>query len=176
MEEIQATAQSQLLRFVLAGQNYAFDVLKAHEVLSMVKITPLPSSMDFLTGVINLRGSVIPVVDLRKKFGLPAVADTADTSIIIVEVQHEGEQTLIGALVDSVRGVFRCEAKDLEPAPRFGMKLNANLVRAIAKKDGDFTVVLDTDKVFSDKELWLVREEAPGNAIAGAEPEQGGSG
>jgi purine-binding chemotaxis protein CheW len=165
MEDLQTDSQSQLLRFILAGQHYAFNVLKAHEVLSVVKITPLPSSMDFLSGVINLRGSVIPVVDLRKKFHLPMVENTVDTSIIIVEIDHEGEITLIGALVDAVKGVFRCDNKDLEPAPRFGMQLNANLVRAIAKKDGDFIVVLDTDRVFSDKELWLVKdqiEEEPG--------------
>jgi purine-binding chemotaxis protein CheW len=160
MEDLQTTSQMQLLRFHLVGQNYAFDVLKVHEVLTVQKITPLPSSMDFLTGVINLRGSVIPVVDLRKKFNMPPAENTVDTSTIIVEVMHEGELTVIGALVDAVKGVFRCDKKDLEPPPRFGMQLNANLVQAIAKKDDDFIVILDTDKVFSDKELWLVGDAA----------------
>jgi len=160
MDEAQASTQLQFLRFHLAGQNYGFDVLKVHEVLSLVKITPLPSSMDFLSGVINLRGSVIPVVDLRRKFGLPQAESTADSSIIIVDLMHEGEATMIGALVDAVKGVLRCEKKDLEPPPRFGMKLNAHIVDAIAKKDGDFVVILDTEKVFSDQELWLIQEEA----------------
>jgi purine-binding chemotaxis protein CheW len=160
MDDLQTSEQTQYLRFHLAGKNYAFDVLKVHEVLSLVKITPLPSAMDFLSGVINLRGSVIPVVDLHKKFGMPPAQETVDTSIIIVDLLHEGEATVIGALVDAVKGVMRCEKKDLEPAPRFGMQLNANVVSAIAKKDGDFVVILDTERIFSDKELWLIRDQA----------------
>jgi len=159
MENLQ-TARSQILQFQLAGESYAFDVLKAREVLTIVKITPLPSAMDFLSGVINLRGSVIPVVDLRKKFGLGASADTVDTSIIIVEVVIEGETTVIGAVVDSVKGVLLCEQKDMESPPRFGMKLSTNLIQAIVKTDGAFIILLDVNKVFSEKELWLIQDQA----------------
>jgi purine-binding chemotaxis protein CheW len=172
MDDLQTSMQLQFLRFNLAGQNYAFDVLKVHEVLSLVKITPLPSSMDFLSGVINLRGSVIPVVDLRKKFGLSEAESTVDSSIIIVDLIHEGEATMIGALVDAVKGVLRCENKDLEPPPRFGIKLNTHIVQAIAKKDGDFVVILDTDKVFSEQELWLIHEQA--DATAAGTPAKNG--
>ncbi len=150
----------QILRFELAGQSYAFDVRKTREVLSLVKMTPLPGARDFLSGVINLRGSVIPVVDLRRKFSLPVEADTVDTSIVIVELENEGELAVIGAVVDSVKGVLSCDDADLEAAPRFGMKLNASLIQAIAKKDGAFIIILDPSKVFSEKELWLV-EDAP---------------
>jgi purine-binding chemotaxis protein CheW len=162
MDELQQTTQLQFLKFHLTGQNYAFDVLKVHEVLSLVQITPLPNAMDFLSGVMNLRGSVIPVVDLRKKFGMPKAETTADSSIIIVDLVHDGEPTMIGALVDAVKGVLRCENKDLEPPPRFGMQLNTHIVQSISKKDGEFVVILDTDNVFSDKELWLIREQATG--------------
>ena len=164
MDDLHATGQMQFLKFHLAGQSYAFDVLKVHEVLSLVKITPLPSAMDFLSGVINLRGSVIPVVDLRRKFGMPTAESTVDSSIIIVDLIHEGEETMIGAMVDAVKGVLRCEPKDLEPPPRFGMRLNTHIVQAIAKKDGDFVVILDTDKVFSEKELWLIGEKVADEA------------
>ena len=153
MENTHAIVQSQILRFQLAGENYAFDVLKTREVLSVVKTTPLPSALDFLSGVINLRGSIIPVVDLRKKFGLPVTEDTVDTSIIIVEIEVNGEKTVIGAIVDAVKGVLNCEEKDLEAPPKFGMQLNAHLVQAIAKRDGAFIIILDTDKVFSESEL-----------------------
>ena len=163
MENLNETGLTQILRFELAGEHYAFDVLKAREVLSMVKVTPLPSSMEFLSGVINLRGSVIPVVDLRKKFGLPVAADTVDTSIIIAELVVEGETTVIGAVVDAVKGVMRCEESDLESAPRFGMKMNANLIQAIAKKGGSFIIILDANKVFSEKELWLLKDEVGGS-------------
>lgn len=153
MDATHTLTQSQILRFHLAGENYAFDVLKTREVLTIVKITPLPSALAFLTGVINLRGGVIPVVDLRKKFGLPPTEATVDTSIIIVEVNVAGETAVIGAVVDAVKGVMRCDEKDLEPPPKFGMQLNAGLVKAIAKKDGEFIVILDSDKVFSENEM-----------------------
>ena len=165
MEINRASAPSQILRFELAGENYAFDVLRTREVLTIVKVTPLPSSLDFLTGVINLRGSVIPVVDLRRKFGLPAAADTVDTSIIIVEIVSGGEKSVIGAVVDAVRSVMSCDPAELEPPPRFGMRLNAGLVQAIAKRDGQFVIILDTDRVFSEEELWQIRDEAP-DAVA----------
>jgi len=158
MENLHTLAQSQVLRFQLDGENYAFDVLKTREVLSVIKITPLPSALDFLAGVINLRGNVIPVVDLRKKFGLPPTPNTVDTSIIIVEIQTSGELSVIGAIVDSVRGVMRCEARDLEPPPRFGMQLNTSLIQAIAKPEGEFVVILDSDKVFSETELWQLKD------------------
>ena len=167
MDELQAGTQSQYLKFHLAGQNYAFDVLKVHEVLFLVKITPLPNSLEFLSGVINLRGSVVPVVDLRRKFGMAEAVSTVDSSIIIVDLDRDGETTMIGALVDSVKGVLRCEPRDLEPPPRFGMQLNVNLVRAIAKKDDEFVVILDTERMFSDKELWLIKEESA-ELVAGA--------
>lgn len=169
METLVAAERSQILQFQLAGENYAFDVLKAREILSMVKITPLPSTLDFLSGVINLRGSVVPVVDLRKKFEIVVSANTVDTSIIIVEVVIEDQTTIIGAVVDSVKGVLLCEQKDLEPPPRFGMKMNTNLIQAIAKKDGAFIILLDVDKVFSEKELWHIQDQTDTGAVLAAE-------
>lgn len=159
MAQMSAAGSNQYLRFQLAGENYALDVLKAREVLFLVKITPLPNSLDFLAGVINLRGSVIPVVDLRRKFNLPQLAYGEDTSIIVVDITSNGDSAVIGALVDGVKGVMHCEDGDLEAPPRFGMQMKANLVKAIAKKDGDFVVILDTDQVFSEKELWTIQDD-----------------
>lgn len=161
---MERTAPLQILRFSLADQHYAFDVLKTREVLSLVKITPLPSSLDFLSGVINLRGSVIPVVDLRLKFGLEAVEATVDTSIVILEAQSSGETTVIGAVVDMVKGVSGCDPGELEPPPKFGMPLNSALIQFIAKKDGEFVVVLDSDKVFSENELWNIQAQVGAEA------------
>jgi purine-binding chemotaxis protein CheW len=155
----QAVAIStQYLRFQLAGESYAFDVLKAREVLFMLKITPLPTSLDFLAGVINLRGSVIPIVDLRKKFHLIESPFTEETAIIIVDVRLLGEEAVMGALVDGVKGVIRCDPSELEPPPRFGMKVKASMIQAIAKHDDQFVMVLDADQVFSEKELWAVQD------------------
>jgi len=163
------TGGNQYLRFHLAGESYAFDVLKAREVLFLVKITPLPSSLDFLAGVINLRGSVIPIVDLRKKFNLAVTPDSADTAIIIVDVSIGGEAAVMGALVDGVKGVIRCDPSQLEPPPRFGMKVKTGMVKAIAKYDDQFVVILDADQVFSEKELWLARDGVEDGRLVGDE-------
>lgn len=145
-----AAGRGQYLRFALAGESYAFDVLRAREVLSMLRITPLPSSLDFLAGVINLRGSVIPVVDLRKKFGLPPAEEGTEGAIIIVDLVQNGETAVIGALADGVSGVIACDPSALEAPPRFGMQVASALVKAVAKHEGDFVLVLDTDLVFSE--------------------------
>lgn len=160
MLDTKTSTHFQFLRFELNNQYYALDVLKVREVLSAVKITPLPSSLDFLAGVINLRGSVIPVVDLRTKFQLGSAAHTADTSIIIVEIETQDEKTVVGALVDAVKDVYVCEQDSLEPPPRFGMKLNTKLVKAISKRGTDFVIVLDADQLFSESELWMVHEQS----------------
>lgn len=144
---------SPLLRFELAGESYAFDVVKTREVLTQARVTPLPQAPPSLVGVLNLRGSVIPVVDLRRKFGLPEAEATLQPSVIVVAVQN-GETTLVGAVVDAVRGVLDCLPEEREPAPRFGMSLDASLVAAIAKTGGEFVVVLDSDRLFSEDELW----------------------
>lgn len=163
METTKATVPTQILQFQLGGENFAFDVLKTREVLTIVKVTPLPSGMDFLSGVINLRGSIIPVVDLRKKFGIATVEDTIDTSIIIVEIQSSGETTVVGAIVDAVKGVLICDPGELEPPPKYGMRFKSTLVQAIAKRADQFIVILDTNQVFSESELDQILEQVAPN-------------
>jgi len=160
MEQAQQRVQSQILRFELAGEHYAFDVLKTREVLTVVKVTPLPSALSYLSGVLNLRGSIIPVVDLRKKFGLPPTPDTVDTAIIIIEIQNDRETVVIGTIVDAVKGVASFDEKEIEPPPRFGMRLKASLIQSIAKKDSDFIVILNVDQVFAEDELTEILEQA----------------
>ena len=160
MEQSQQRVQAQILRFELAGEHYAFDVLKTREVLAVVKVTPLPNALSYLSGVVNLRGSIIPVVDLRKKFGLPPTPDTVDTSIIIIEIQNDDETVVIGTIVDAVKGVASFDEKEIEPPPRFGMRLKSSLIQSIAKKDGDFIVILNVDKVFAEDELTEILGQA----------------
>ena len=160
MEQSQHIVQAQILRFELAGEHYAFDVLKTKEVLAIVKVTPLPNALSYLSGVVNLRGSIIPVVDLRKKFGLPPIPDTIDTSIIIIEIQNPNETVVIGTIVDAVKGVASFDEKEIEPPPRFGMRLKSSLIQSIAKKDGDFIVILNVDKVFAEEELTEILGQA----------------
>lgn len=152
--------RSQFLRFRLGERNFAFDVLAVREILFIMRITPLPNDRNFLSGLINLRGRVVPVVDLRRKFAMPAIASTVDSSIIIVDSADDGESTMIGALVDSVHGVFRREAAELEEAPPFGLPVQADLVEAVTRLNEEFVFVLDPKRLFSDAEIWMPEREA----------------
>lgn len=148
---------AQYLTFLLDSKLFAFDVLKTREVLSMTDITPIPGTPEYMTGVLNLRGSVVPVMDLRKKFGLRESAYTENTSIIIVEA-NSGETVILGALVDAVKGVRRFEENQLEPPPKVGMKLNLELIHAIGKTEKDFVLILNVDKVLSDDDISLTKD------------------
>jgi purine-binding chemotaxis protein CheW len=148
----------QYLTFILDSKLFAFDVLKTREVLSLIPITPIPGTPEYMTGVLNLRGSVVPVIDLRKKFGITESAFTENTSIIIVEAQNGNETVVVGALVDAVKGVRRFEPNQLEPPPRVGMRLNLDLIQAIGKTEKDFVLILNVDKVLSDEDISLAKD------------------
>ena len=106
-----------------------------------------------MTGVINLRGSVVPVTDMRLKFGMSETEKTVNTCIIVVEVNIEGEKALLGALVDSVQEVFELEAQQIEPPPRLGLGMKTEFIEGMGKRDNQFVIILDIDKVFSMEEL-----------------------
>jgi len=132
---------------------FALDVGKVREILDYTNITKVPQTPEFMRGVINLRGSVVPVVDMRLKFNMPAQDRTVDTCIVVVEIMIDREQTVLGALVDSVQEVFELEPSQVEPAPRIGTKLNTDFILGMGKRDDRFVIILDIDKVFSTEEL-----------------------
>jgi purine-binding chemotaxis protein CheW len=152
------SAGVQYLTFILDSKLFAFDVLKTKEVLSLIAITPIPRTPEYMVGVLNLRGSVVPVIDLRKKFGIAESVYTENTSIIIVEAQTGAETVVVGALVDAVKGVRVFEQNQLEPPPKVGMKMNTDLIHAIGKTEKDFILILNVDKVLSDDDLSFARE------------------
>ena len=153
MEEILET--SQYLSFTLGGELFALDISKVREVLDYTRITKVPRMPDFILGVINLRGSVVPVVDMRLKFDMPGSDKTLNTCIVIVEVLLEEETIAIGALVDAVQEVFDIEPSQIEPPPRIGTKLKTEFIKGMGKKDEYFVIILDIDRIFSMKELSL---------------------
>jgi purine-binding chemotaxis protein CheW len=157
----------QYLTFRLGEEIFGLDVGKVREILDMTTITKIPRTPEFLRGVINLRGNVVPVVDMRLKFGLPAVENTVDTCIVVTEVALEGETTVLGALVDSVQEVFELEPGQIEPAPRIGTRLRTEFILGMGKRDGKFIMLLDVDKVFSSDELSLVQGAGEAEAQAG---------
>ena len=158
---------AQYLSFVLDGKFFAFDVLKTREVLSYTKITPIPCTPAYIAGVLNLRGSVVTVMDFRQKFGMSETAITDDSAIIIVEANYEDGMAVVGALVDAVKGVLMFEKDQIEPPPKVGMKLSADLINGIGKRNDDFIVILNVDRVFSEDDLSIAREnfEAGGEIL-----------
>jgi chemotaxis signal transduction protein len=150
----------QYLNFTLAGEIYAIQIFKVREVVELSRITRVPQAEDYMVGVINLRGNVVPVVDLRIKFGLPAAEYDRDTSIIIAEAAKADGVVVVGALVDSVREVIDLDEKHLEPPPSIGMKLERKFITAIGRRDDSFIIILDIDQVFSQAELEAVAGSA----------------
>jgi len=146
------------LTFTLGEETFALQVRNVREVLDLTDVTKVPRTPKFMRGVINLRGSVVPVVDMRIKFNLPVIQDTQDTCIIVVEVNLDGEITEIGALADSVQEVFELGHGDIQPPPSIGMRLQSNFIKGMGKRDEKFIIILDIDKVFSADELILVSD------------------
>jgi len=146
------------LTFKLDSETFALQVVNVREVLDLTDITRVPRTPGFMRGVINLRGGVVPVVDMRRKFNLPEIEDTVDTCIIVVEVNLDGDTTVIGALADSVEEVFELTDDQIEPPPSIGTRLDTDFIRGMGKQGDQFIIVLDIDKVFSVDELTLIAD------------------
>ena len=158
MSEAGITETTQYLTFKLDDEVFALDITKVREVLDFTTVTKVPRTPEFMRGVINLRGSVVPVVDLRLKFGMTKTEKTVNTCVIIVEVAVDSETTVLGALADSVQEVMDLEPDHIEPAPKIGTRLNTEFIKGMGKRDSNFIIILDVDKIFSTDELALVQE------------------
>ena len=151
------TQISQYLTFVLDQETYAMDITQVRELLDFTKITKVPRMPDFIKGVINLRGGVVPVVDLRLKFGMPRAEKTVDTCIIIIEITIQETRTLLGIMADSVQEVLSMEPDRIEPAPKIGTRLKTEFIKGMGKKNDEFIIILDNDKVFLADELVVLQ-------------------
>lgn len=138
----------QLLTFILCKEVFALDISTVREVLDGVEITPVPQSPAHLSGVINLRGSVVSVVEMRQKFGL-SDNTTHDSCIIILEVEFNEELTLVGVVADSVCEVINLAASDIKPPPQIGTTLNTDYIRGMGKHNDQFITLLNINKVFA---------------------------
>ena len=143
----------QYLTFLLSEEIFAVDVAKVREILEWTSITKVPQTPDYMCGVINLRGSVVPVIDLRLKFNMAATEKTVNTCIIVVEVEQDGETIVLGALADSVQEVFELEPTQIEPPPRIGTNMNTDFILGMGKQNDSFIMILDVDRVFGDVNL-----------------------
>ena len=147
------TETRQYLTFKLDKEVFAVDVHKVREILEMIPITRVPKTPDYMRGVINVRGSVVPVIDIRLKFGMSKTEKTVNTCIIVLEVMQKGEPIIVGALADSVQEVFELAPESIEPAPKIGTNLRLDFIKGIGKRDGEFSIILDTEKILSTDEL-----------------------
>jgi len=153
VEPFQSDNEGKYLTFQLAEEGYGIGILKVREIIGMLPVTPVPQTPMFLKGVINLRGQVIPVVDLRLKFGLMEEEYTERTSIIVVEVKGLANNIPIGIVVDTVSEVLNIQAQEIEPAPTFGASINTGFILGMAKTEGGVKILLNIDQVLSAEEL-----------------------
>jgi purine-binding chemotaxis protein CheW len=151
------TETRKYLTFKLGNEIFATDVAKVREVLDLTTITEIPRTPEFMTGVINLRGSVVTVVDLRLCFEMSRTEKTRNTCIVVVEVLLENEPTVIGALADSVEEVIDLEPDQIQPAPRIGTQIRTDFIKGMGKRDALFIMILDIDRVFSAEEMNVAR-------------------
>lgn len=147
------------LSFKLGEEVFAINVSKVLNILEMKPITKVPKSPDYLKGVINLRGTVLPVVDLRLKFGLPENKVTVDTNIIVLNIDKDGEAIMLGILIDAVREVLEFKTEEIAPSPTIGTKYNSGFIEGMWRVDESFIMILDIDKVFSVEEIIDFKEQ-----------------
>lgn len=144
---------NQYLTFKLGDELYALDVSQVREILDFTTITKVPRSPSFMRGVINVRGTVVPVVDLRLKFDMTPVDRTVDTRIVVVEVADQNEVMVIGALADSVHNVVDIASDQIEPTPKVGTQFDADFIRGIGKQQDAFIIMLDINRIFSAEDI-----------------------
>lgn len=158
--KVMTDKEGKYLTFSIADEEYGVSILKIKEIIGMMPITTVPQTPEFIKGVINLRGKVIPVVDLRLKFGMDAIDYTERTCIIVVEIEGSTGTVQIGIVVDSVSEVLNIKGDDIEETPTFGAKLNTDYILGMAKMEGGVKILLDIDQVLSTKEVAALEKAA----------------
>jgi purine-binding chemotaxis protein CheW len=155
-----ATEQTQYLTFMLGGEVFAMGILAIKEIIEYDELTAVPMMPDCIRGVINLRGAVVPVMDLSLRFGKPANAVTKRTCIVIIEALRDGEREDIGVIVDAVNAVLDIPAAEIEAPPAFGTRIRTDFVHGLGKVSGKFVILLDVDRVLQLTET-AVQDAAP---------------
>lgn len=159
-EQQAAAEQQQYLTFVLGGEMFAIGILCVKEIIEYGHLTVVPMMPESIRGVINLRGAVVPVVDLACRFGRRSTELTRRTCIVIVEVEGEGERQDIGVIVDAVSEVLEIQGSQIEPAPAFGARIRTDFIHGMGKVDGKFVIILNVNKVLSLDDLALLGQMA----------------
>jgi purine-binding chemotaxis protein CheW len=159
---------TQYLTFKLDGEVFAVDVAKVREILDFTLATKVPGTPDYMRGVINVRGNVVPVVDMRLKFGMAMTEKTVDTCIVILEMTAGEDVTVLGALVDSVQEVFEMEPSQIELPPKIGTRWRTEFIKGIGKRNNELIIILNIDMVFSSDEVAIFQEAGESMPLAAA--------
>lgn len=158
--ETMSHREGKYLTFTLAGEEYGIGILKIKEIIGMMPITTVPRTPEFVKGVINLRGKVIPVIDLRMRFAMEEIAYNDRTCIIVVEIHQQADTVQIGIVVDAVSEVLNIKAADIEDTPTFGSKLDTDYILGMAKMEGGVKILLDIDTVLNQQDASLLQQVA----------------
>ncbi len=156
----QVNRAGKYLTFRLAQEEYGLEILKVQEIIGMMNVTRVPKVPDFMRGVINLRGKVIPVVDLRLKFNMEHLEDTEKTCIIVVQISGASQEVTVGIIVDEVSEVMDIRAEQIEPPPAFGASVETTFLLGMGKVEKEVIMMLDIDKVMSTEDLGVLDEAA----------------
>lgn len=166
ISRMKTLAGSRYLNFSLDRESYCMEILKVRELMGMADITPLPQTPEFIRGVINLRGQIIPIIDLRLKFGLDFLEYQKRTSIIVVEVEIEGERMLMGLVVDSIQEVIAIPEEKIKVIPYINTRVRAEYIRGVADTPDGMKIVLDVHKILTDEEFVRLKTMSPAEAEA----------
>ena len=173
VNQVRVLQGGKFLTFLMANEKYGLEILKVREIMGMMDVTSVPTTPPFVRGVINLRGKVIPVVDLRLKFGLEAKEDTQRTCIIVVHLTHTAQEMTMGIIVDEVSDVLDIDQNQIEPPPSFGANIRTDFILGMGKVDQKVMTMLDIDRVLSDQEIALVESSSE---KTGSQPDKPGKG
>lgn len=158
MSEVDISKSNSYLSFNLGDEEFAAHVGKVLNILEMIKITEVPMAPTYMKGVINLRGAVLPVIDTRIKFGMPATVYTPNTCIVVLDIDMDGDSVHVGALVDSVQAVLEIPSEEILPPPSIGSRYKSEFIEGVANIEDRFVMLLNMDMVFSSVELAAMKD------------------
>ena len=148
----------QFITFTIDAEEYGIDIMVVREIKGWTETTPIPKAPSHMRGVINLRGAVVPVIDLSVRFGKPASPVTKRTCIVIIEIEASGERHILGVVVDAVNAVLDIPASEIEPPPAFGARIRTDFIQGMGKVNGKFVVLLDVDHVLAIEEMQVLTD------------------
>jgi len=148
-----AVNADQYLTFMLAGEEYGVDILRVQEIKGWDKVTPLPNTPEYVRGVMNLRGTIVPIIDLRMRFNMEQIAYGPTTVVIVLKVEGEGRDRIMGIVVDAVSDVYAVPTEELRPSPDFGGNVHVEFVRGLATVDEKMVIILNIDKLLNADDL-----------------------